>query len=206
MYTPPHFRVDDTATAHEIIRRYSFATLITVVDGHPSISHLPFLFEADQSAHGKLVAHMARANPQWRSFPDGGKVTVVFQGPHAYVSPRWYAPEPDSVPTWNYAVVHCTGTPRILADDADAFEAQRKLVAAHDPEWTLDLPEKDKMEMLHAIVVFEIPVERMEAKFKLSQNRSAEDQANVARKLTEQGDDLGRYMAEIMRRIPASRR
>ena len=88
MYTPPHFRVDDTATAHEIIRRYSFATLITVVDGHPSISHLPFLFEADQSAHGKLVAHMARANPQWRSFPDGGKVTVVFQGPHAYVSPR----------------------------------------------------------------------------------------------------------------------
>src|SRR4051812_20940703 len=112
MYVPSHFREDRPEVLHEIVRRYSFATLVSHdVDGALIASHLPFLFDAGQS---RLRSHMARANPQWRGFGiSGGEAMVIFQGPHAYVSPSWYESKLQ-VPTWNYVTVHAYGVPRIV--------------------------------------------------------------------------------------------
>src|ERR1051325_4993135 len=121
MYIPNSFREDDPALLHELIRQYNFGILVTQHDSSsssgqgvsPFAAHLPFLVDAKRGPHGTLVAHMARANPQWRDFADGREALAIFQGPHAYISPSWYD-EPVSVPTWNYAVVHAYGTPRII--------------------------------------------------------------------------------------------
>lgn len=198
IYTPKHFQVEHPELAHKIIRHYPFATLISVREQAPIISHLPLLLDLD---HKRLLGHMARANPQWRSFRMDTPVTAVFTGPHAYVSPRWYEPQPDNVPTWNYGVVHVHGIPKVLADESNAFRVMQQLVQAHDPEWPLVLGELDRRELLREIVVFEIPLSQVDAKFKLSQNRSPVDAQNVARLLSDQPDQMQRETGELMLRL-----
>src|SRR5262245_22604814 len=105
MYIPKHFQTDDIAQMHELMRHHNFATLVTQQDGAPFASHLPFLLDATRGPHGTLLAHLARANPQWQHLAAGQVALAIFHGPHAYVSPSWYAAKL-SVPTWNYAVVH----------------------------------------------------------------------------------------------------
>src|SRR5579883_1304747 len=112
------------------MRRFSFATLVTVQDGAPFATHVPVLLDADAGEQGALRAHLARANPQWRALAEGQEALVLFQGPHAYVSPAWYETHP-SVPTWNYAVVHAYGKPRLL-DDAELFALLRASVAEYE--------------------------------------------------------------------------
>jgi len=113
MYIPNSHRADDRAQLHGLMRQYNFATLVTQHEDAPFATHLPFLLDTERGAHGTLLAHLARANPQWRDFVAGREVLVIFQGPHAYISPSWYQVHP-SVPTWNYAVVHAYGVPRII--------------------------------------------------------------------------------------------
>jgi transcriptional regulator len=178
MYMPPYYEESHRETLYGVIRDNNFGLLVTASGGVPAINHLPFLLEGD-----RLVAHMARANPQWKSFADGAEVLCVFQGPHAYVSPRWYV-STRLVPTWNYVAVHVYGKPRIVTDPAEVREQQVRLVAAHESSaakpWTMDgLPESHLTGMLRAIVAFEVPIARIEGKFKLSQNRTAEDRAGV---------------------------
>lgn len=204
MYTPKHFQ-QDTKQATEIMRGYGFATLLSIKDGAPLISHLPFLYDESQGPFGILVAHMARAKPQWRLFKDNPAVTVIFQGPHAYVSPRWYEFKADNVPTWNYAVVHAHGNAKVIADPEQAYLTLQKLVQHHDGEWTLDLSEKDRQEMLNEIVVFQIEVTKLDCKFKLSQNRSNVDQANVAKHLAQSQHQDERETAALMARLQAAR-
>ena len=115
MYLPRHFAEDDTAVLHRLMGRYDVALLVTTVDGAPFASHLPLLVEPGAGPNGTLKGHMSRANPQWRGFAGGGEALAVFQGPHAYVSPSWYAGE-SVVPTWNYTAVHAYGTPRAIVD------------------------------------------------------------------------------------------
>ena len=115
MYIPKAFREDDITTLHKFMREYSFATLITQHKGVPFATHLPFILDAQCGPNGALLAHVARANPQWHDFVDEQEVLVIFQGPHAYISPSWYEVEL-SVPTWNYAVVHAYGIPRLIED------------------------------------------------------------------------------------------
>src|SRR4051812_7069478 len=103
MYTPKHFEVSDLAEMHAFMDRWSFATLVTGDGGHLLGSHLPFLIDPERGAQGMLMSHMARANSQWQTFAQAGEALVLFQGPHAYISPSWYTVHP-SVPTWNYAV------------------------------------------------------------------------------------------------------
>ncbi len=203
IYTPKHFEVQQTELIHEIIRRYNFGTLIAVKDITPTISHLPFLLNASsgKAGVGTLMAHMARANPQWRSFQQDAEVTVLFQGPHAYVSPRWYQPNPDNVPTWNYAVIHAHGVPRVLHEEESAFDIMQQLVQKHDPEWTLKLSDQDRREMMREIVVFEIAVTRLEAKFKMSQNRPQADAVRVASELSGSSDQTERETGELMLRL-----
>ena len=202
MYLPSYFEESDRETLYGVIRANNFGLLITVVDGAPFVTHLPFLLEGD-----RLVAHMARANPQWRSFGQG-EALCVFQGPHAYVSPRWYAGT-RLVPTWNYVAVHVYGAPRIVEDPSAVRDQQARLVAAHEAgaatPWTMDgLPESHLVGQLRAIVAFEMPIARIEGKFKLNQNRTAEDRAGVIDALGQSAHPGDQDMATLMAAREAS--
>jgi transcriptional regulator len=117
IYVPEDFQLDDSREIARIIGGFGFALLVTASDGPPQASHLPFLLDPDQGPKGTLLAHMARANPQWREFRGlaerGDQALVAFQGPHAYISPTWYGPG-EAVPTWNYVAVHAYGTPQVI--------------------------------------------------------------------------------------------
>jgi len=184
------------------MRANSFATLISQHDGAPYASHVPMLLQADAGPHGTLVGHMARANPQWRDFDSSQEVLTIFQGPHAYVSPSWYETEL-SVPTWNYAVVHAYGMPRVIADHAELYDILKTTVAMYeapfDQPWPFDLPEDFVDKMMQAIVGFSIPITCLEGKYKLSQNRPLADQQRVVEALHQQGDALSTGTAALMR-------
>lgn len=204
MYTPPHFRQDDRAALFAAIRAHAFGLLVTQTAEGPFATHLPFLVEEDAGGGARLLAHMARANPQWRHFAAGGPALAVFQGPHAYVSPTWYAKRAGAVPTWNYVAVHVTGCPAIIDDPAAVDRLLDTLSATYEagqPEpWSLaELDPSAKEALRRGIVAFALPVERIEGKAKLSQNRSAEDRAGVAAALEAAGDADGLAMARLMR-------
>ncbi len=201
MYIPKFNAVTDPADLHALMRQFSFAALITSHDGAPFATHLPFLVYPDAGAHGTLVAHMARANVQWRDFERGGEALVIFQGAHAYISPSWYA-ERVSVPTWNYAVVHAYGVPRVIEDEARVRELLRALVDEHESgfeqPWTMDLPDDYLRRQMQAVVAFEIPITRLEGKLKLSQNRSTEDQRRVIEALSASPDANAQAVGAMM--------
>jgi transcriptional regulator len=196
MYLPNVFAESSIDRARAIANAYPFATLIVHGDDDAlEIAHLPFLLDcgdADASL-GALRAHVARANPIAKLLlAKPRRATVVFGGPHAYVTPRWYASPGRQVPTWNYAVVHAHGdavaigerveTERALADLAARFEQ------GADSPWTFEsLPRDFVDELVPAIVAFRIEVTRVEAKLKLSQNRSAEDRRRVIEGLRARG-------------------
>ncbi len=202
MYTPEHFRLDDSQGLQAVIADYPFATMITPGPKSLEISHLPLLVVAQDGGLGCLQGHLARANPHWRSFAAGSPTSVVFQGPHGYVSPSWYQSAP-AVPTWNYVAVHAHGHPipvenreqaqSMLAAQVDHFEA-----ALADP-WRLEGAEDFVSRMIDGIVVFEMPIERLEGKIKLSQNRSAEDRSGVIAALRAGGDST---LAAAMETMP----
>jgi len=204
MYVPDAFAETDRGTLCDFIRSTGWGYLVGVADGVPFVTHLPFLLEGDAGSE-RLVAHMARANPHWQGFTDGAgarEQLVVFSGPHAYVSPRWYTAA-KAVPTWNYTAVHVYGVPRIVADPAAVYEAQKRLVdfyeAGADAPWRMEDVDAGYIEgMLRAIVSFEIPVARMEGKFKLSQNRTPEDRAGVIAALADGSDEGGKRVARLM--------
>jgi transcriptional regulator len=206
MYIPEHFREARTEVLHEHVRQHSFGTLVSPVEGEPFATHLPFLLDSGRGAYGTLRAHVARANPQWRGFREDGTVLVMFQGPHAYVSPSWYA-TPIAVPTWNYTAVHAYGKPR-LVEDRDELRALvddtvRAYERAYPEPWRLDRLDAALVDkMLENIVGFEIPIDRLEGKLKLSQNRSAADRAGVIAALTRQGDEQSTATAALMSARP----
>lgn len=202
MYTPRHFEATDPALLIDLMRRFSFATLVTMHEGRPLASHLPFLVYPDAGDHGCLVAHMARANEQWQDFASGAEALVIFQGDHTYITPSWYTAHP-SVPTWNYMVVHAHGIPRVIADDERIREVLGALVATHEAAfeapWPMDLPDQYMRKMMRGIVAFEIPINRLEGKFKLSQNRPAIDRQRVIDALDAGGDPVEQRVAAMMR-------
>lgn len=199
IHIPRHFAEHDLARLHALVRARNFATLVSAHQGEIQVSHLPFLLDAD----GKmLLAHMARANPQWRTFSPEREVLVIFHGPHHYVSPAWYASQP-SVPTWNYAVVHVQGRPTLIEGRERLAALVRELVTHHEgasPQpWKMDLPADYQDKMLTAIVGFEIEITRLDGKFKLSQNRPSEDRPLVIEELERIGSDEALGVAALMR-------
>jgi len=201
MYIPKAFREDDLNTLHKFMREYSFATLITQHEGVPFATHLPFILDAQRGQNGSLLAHMARANPQWHDFASEQEVLVIFQGPHAYISPSWYEVEL-SVPTWNYAVVHAYGLPRLIEDQVKLYNLLKSLIHTHEAHfekpWPFNLPDDYLQKMMHGIVGFEIEIARLEGKFKLSQSRTEVERENVIAALQESRDTLA--VAELMTR------
>ena len=200
MYSPSYNQIENRAEALEFMRANSFALLVTGTGGALHGSHLPVMV---QERDGKLALdmHMARNNPQWQEFFDD-EVMVVFFGPHAYVSPRWYE-EKERVPTWNYAAVHAYGIARVVQDAGAKHASQRRLVAAMDPQW---LPQFDALRpgyvksMLEGIVNFEIAVTRLETRWKLSQNRGRREQERIAAELDKSSDSAERALAALTRK------
>lgn len=201
MYIPNWFREDNTAVLHELMRQFNFATLITTTEASPFATHLPFHIDTERGEYGTLRAHMARQNAQWQHFAEGQEALAIFQGAHAYISPAWYEAQP-SVPTWNYAVVHAYGVPRVLEEE-ELYTLLRNLVAQHEPHpESLNMPEEHVRKQLRAIVGFEIEITRLEGKFKLSQNRSETDRQRVVAALREQDDPLASQVADMMANSP----
>lgn len=200
MYLPKHFEETDSERALALVEANPFGMLVTAPDGEPFVSHLPFLLNRDGNGV-RLLGHMARANPQWRHFAEAREVLVVFQGPHAYVSPSWYA-APD-VPTWNYAVVHLRGAPRVIEDGAELERLLAAMTRAHEAEEAAlrraDPGMERKAKLMGMVVGFEIAVSGIRAKFKLGQNRSEEDRRRVADALAETGGESGAAVARLMR-------
>ena len=192
------------------MKRHSFATIITHDGSVPHATHMPVLLEESRGPHGTLVSHMARANPQWQHFGSGQEVLVVFTGPHAYVSPAWYASEP-AVPTWNYTAVHAYGVPRIISDPERFATVLQDLVeyceSGREDRWHGRMPEEYRDRLMRGIVGVEIEITRLEGKYKLSQNRP-EEAAGVMHALAASEDQTEREVAGMMRRIlttPADR-
>ncbi len=204
MYIPRHFEENDPAKLAALMRRHSFATVISHDGTSPFATHMPVLYRADAGPHGTLISHMARANPQWRHFAEGREVLVIFHGPHAYISPTWYVSQP-AVPTWNYAVVHGYGIPRIVGDSSAVRAMLRELMAAfegHQPRpYGAELTDSYLDDMARGIVGFEVLVTRLEGKFKLSQNRSSDDRAGVIAALEDSPDQDEREVVKLMRGV-----
>lgn len=200
MYSPPYNQVEDRRELVAFMRANGFALLVTATEGVPLASHLPVTV-ADGAGGLVIHSHMAKANPQWKEFFDD-EVLVVFSGPHAYVSPRWYEAT-ERVPTWNYAAVHAYGKVRITTDKTVKHAAQRALVAELDPEW---LPKFDALRaeylanMLDGIVTFDIAVTRLETRWKLSQNRGRREQELIAAALEQAADPQLQALAALTRR------
>jgi transcriptional regulator len=204
VYTPHAFEVTDREAILRAIEAWSFATLVTHGVRGLEASHVPLLLERGEGdAPDRLVGHVARANPQRDAFDGATPALAIFHGPHAYVSPAWYASAP-AVPTWNYGAVHAHGRPRAVDDPAATSAALDRLIARHEsarPEpWTpAALPEAFRRGMERGIVAFTMAIERVEAKFKLGQNRSPADRRGTLVGLEAEGDPASLALAGFTR-------
>jgi transcriptional regulator len=205
MYQPPHFREDRLEVQHALIRAHPLGILITAGAGGLQANAIPFLVDAAASERGMLRAHLARANPQLKELASVNECLVVFQGPQHYISPSLYATKRETgkvVPTWNYITVHVWGAPRVM-DDAPWLRRQiddltRHNEATRDPPWHVsDAPDDFIAAQVKGIVGLEVPIARIEGKWKTSQNRPAADRDGVVAGLRGTGND-GDVMADIV--------
>ncbi|MSO91882.1 MAG: FMN-binding negative transcriptional regulator [Rhodospirillales bacterium] len=203
MFIPRHFANDDRAALQGVMQDYAFALMITSDAGRPFVTHVPLIFDAAAGELGTLLGHVSRANPHWRGFDGVREALAVFQGPHAYVSPSWYETE-RAVPTWNYIAVHAYGRPSAIEDKEKTVAILKRLVARHETPatgpWSMDRLPADYLDMMvKGIVAFAMPIDRLEGKFKLNQNKSEADRRGVIRGLKSVPDDpLAREVARLM--------
>ena len=201
MYQPPHFREDRIEIQHDLIRTHPLGLLITAGPGGLLANPLPFLIDSEESPRGTLRVHLARANPQWRELAAIAQCLIVFQGPQQYVSPSWYPTKRETgkvVPTWNYVTVHAWGRPCVIDDAAwlrRQIEDLTHLKEGTQPApWKVDdAPAQYVASQMKGIVGVEIPIDRIEGKWKVSQNRPQADRAGVVAGLRGSGQT-----AEIM--------
>lgn len=200
MYIPSAFTIEERSALAAFMQTHNFATLVTIADGVPYATHLPVLLDQTQGEYGVLVAHLAKANPQWRHFTDEQEVLVIFQGPHSYISPAWYVSE-FAVPTWNYTAVHAYGIAQVVEDQAVKEQMLNELVAHHESNrerpWTFQWSEKHR-NLAKGIVAFTVRITRLEGKAKLSQNRPTADQEGVIDALGQSPYDMDRQVAALM--------
>ena len=190
VFVPPDFATNDRIAIARLIHDNAFATLVTPAQPEPTITHLPLMWLADCEPHGTLIGHFARSNPH-ADLAEAGQSIAIFHGPHAYVSPSWYADPAAGVPTWNYAVVHAHG-PIVLAPDRAATQAILEMLihrfeSTRAAPWQLGLNPVRLTAMVGAIVGFRMRIKRIDAKFKLSQNRSGDDRMRVIEALDSEG-------------------
>lgn len=202
MYKVAKFEVTDEKILFDVIEKHPFATVITIFNGEPFVNHLPITIERTPDGKINLLGHMARRNPQWSHIKAGAPVMMSFQGPHTYVNSSWY--EEDDVPTWNYIVVHASG-PASLVESYQGLTDILKKTTDHmnhiyPDQWDFSLPWDLEAEddLTAAIVGFQMRPIKLEGKFKLSQNRSTEDQKRVIAGLKNRPDEFSREIARWM--------
>jgi len=202
MYTPAPFAEERPEVIARLIAEHPFGVLFTCGADGPQASHLPFLLDETRGPQGTLIGHLARANAHWQALDGRAEALVVFNGPHGYVSPRWYRRKP-AVPTWNYAAVHVHGRPRLIYDAPSLRAILTALVDRFEDgaeRWGMDsVPETFLSGLQRAIIGVEIEVTRIEAKLKLSQNRGEDDRAGVVAALLDSPIDGDRALGRMMR-------
>jgi transcriptional regulator len=202
MYVPKYFAETDVEQLHQLIEEYSFGTLICPQpSGALEIAHLPFMLDRNRGPQGTLVAHVACANSIWQTFDETHNAVTIFQGPNGYISSSWYT-SCDDVPTWNYAVVHAYGRPR-LTGEAALTALLTRLVDTHErlsrTSWSMnEVPEEALQDMKLQIVSFEIEITELVGKFKLGQNRSQADRKGAVAGLRARGNPLDEELAHFM--------
>ena len=203
MFIPSYFRNNDLSEIKSFIRKNSFATLITCGAESPEATHIPIELIEQNNEEAFLQGHISRANPQWKSFPDKSYVLAIFQGPHTYVSSSWY--NHVNVPTWNYMAVHVYGKIKIIEGD-ELYQSLKGLVDRYEvlsekPIKVEEFPEEMMSKYMKGIVGFRIAMEKIEGKWKLSQNRDKEDHQNIIHQLEKLDDVNARLVAEEMKRL-----
>jgi transcriptional regulator len=201
MYIPRRYDEKDKEKIYSFIKENSFGILISIKDGLPIGTHIPLLLEKNEAGKDILMGHISKGNEQKYTLADGAKVLVIFAGPHAYISPRWYAEM--NVPTWNYISVHVYGTVKIVEGEA-LKAALTRLVDNYEqslprPVILEEIPEKTFHENFRGIVGFEIEIEDIQAAYKLSQNRDVISHQQVIDQL-DKGDDVSKAVAEEMKK------
>ena len=204
MYLPRYFNNTDRDQSLALMRAHPLATVISVDDdGNPFVSHLPLVIEPDGDGL-VCIGHLSRANQHWKLL-GGRRATAIFHGPDAYITPAWY--EQNSVPTWNYVVVHVRGVVTLIEDRAGivrCLEALTVTVEKGPDAWQFWIPENLRNTLESAIVGFHMSVETIQSKFKLSQNRSEADRARVLRGLAGREDDASQSLRAFMQRYYAA--
>ena len=199
MHLPDHFRVEDVAEMHALMRGRPFAALVSAGPSGLYGSHLPTVLK-DEGPNGVIECHLARANPHWKDLAAGGEAMMIFQGPEGYITPNWYTTKAQTgkaVPTWNYAIVHAYGRPEVMKDKewllrhVSELSDQQERTEAH-PWKVSDAPASYIDVMLRGIVGFRFAITRLEGKWKMSQNREPQDRVGVVGGLKARatGDDL----------------
>ena len=201
MYIPAFNKFPNQQEAVGFMQAYSFATIVSVTDGLPVATHLPFIIkqEGDKVI---LSSHFAKANPQANELA-GKKVLVIFTEPHAYISPKNYEKELN-VPTWNYLAVHAYGTCKILEGEANKAAVLKEMIQSFESDYQQqwdNLPRDYKSKMMNGIIAFEIEVDDLQAKAKLSQNRSTIEQQNIIEYLDKSTDTTEKAIATYMEKL-----
>ncbi len=202
MYTPSEFRTDDVKAMQAVMWKHPFALLVTAHGGELHTTHLPFRLDPARGNNGTLEAHLARVNPHCAALLAGAPSLVVFKGPDAYVSPRWYRDPARNVPTWNYVAVHAHGRPRTLTDPQALLALIGRLTDEHEAyierPWSVREAQAHAERLAAHIVGFELEIERLEGKFKLSQNRQPGDRAGVMREFRKNSHPAVQEMLAMM--------
>lgn len=200
MYIPKSFQIEDEQIIHEIIEQYSFATLISFQNNEPVATHLPLLLNKEENY---LYGHFARPNQQWKNVQDQQSL-AIFHGPHSYISPSWYETDV-AVPTWNYVTVHVYGKMEIVEDAVVIAESLKSLVDNYEPShspYQLQQVDATYVENLSkGIVAFKLPISKIEAKAKLSQNHPEERKKLVITALENSTNEEDRQVAAWMKRF-----
>lgn len=210
MYIPRHFELHDPDAIREILDSYAFALLVTSEDGVAEATHLPLIYDPAPAPNGRLLGHFARANGQGQRLEaaarENREVLAVFQGPHSYVSPNDYGPGPATVPTWNYLAVHVYGLPKPMTKAEDVSRLLHRLTARHEASraqaWSPAALDPELMgRMLRGVFAFEIAITRVQAKAKLSQNRTPAQAAHAGARLEAMEDPMTQETGRQMRTV-----
>lgn len=216
MYIPKHFDEKDPATLQALIAAHPLATWITIDNsqGSPELlaNHIPFTLDPTRGLHGTLIGHVAKANPVWQLFSKTSPSIIAFQGPEIYITPSWYPSKQEHgkvVPTWNYAVVHAHGIPTAISDAQGLLKIVNFLTNTHEGQlqktqgktpWQVSDAPNDYIEsLLNAIVGIEIPIAKLEGKWKVSQNRPKSEQVGVVSGLSEMATSNALAMANLIK-------
>jgi len=206
MYLPTQFKEESVPALHAAIRQARIGTLVTLGEDGMEASHVPMLVDPEPTPYGTLRGHVSKGNPQWRRTKADVPALAMFLGPNAYITPSWYETKRQTgkvVPTWNYVAVHAYGTVRFFEDAEPLLDIVTRLTRTHEsgraePWAVTDAPADFIKAQLKGIVGFELPIVRLEGKWKMSQNRPAEDRTGVIEGLRREGGPAEAVVADIV--------